>query len=123
MPIAFVGPDVEAGVIVMWSGAVETIPAGYALCDGTLGTPNLKDKFVISAGAVFGPGDSGGSQSHVHQFTGDGHAHDLAGGTIIEDVDPTGSINHSTTTEPASGTTDAGTNMPPYYTLAFIMKL
>jgi hypothetical protein len=34
------------GMIVMWSGTAETIPEGWAICDGTNGTPNLIDKFI-----------------------------------------------------------------------------
>ena len=38
-----------AGMIVMWSGTVATIPSGWLLCDGTNSTPDLRDKFVIGA--------------------------------------------------------------------------
>ena len=44
--------DVSAaprGMISMWSGVAETIPQGWALCDGTNGTPDLRDKFVLGA--------------------------------------------------------------------------
>lgn len=36
--------------IVMWSGTIAEIPVGWALCDGTNGTPDLRDKFIIGAG-------------------------------------------------------------------------
>jgi hypothetical protein len=43
------------GMIIMYSGPLVNIGTGpltgWALCDGTLGTPNLKDKFVLGAGA------------------------------------------------------------------------
>jgi microcystin-dependent protein len=35
------------GGIIMWSGAIADIPAGWALCDGTQGTPNLKGRFIV----------------------------------------------------------------------------
>lgn len=35
------------GAIILWSGALTAIPAGYALCDGTNGTPNLSGRFVV----------------------------------------------------------------------------
>jgi microcystin-dependent protein len=38
---------VPAGTIVMWSGSVTALPKGWALCDGTNGTPNLKGRFVV----------------------------------------------------------------------------
>ena len=35
------------GVIVMWSGSMEEIPKGWSLCDGSKGTPDLRDRFVV----------------------------------------------------------------------------
>ena len=40
---------VPKGVILMWSGSSDTIPAGWALCDGQYGTPNLVGRFVLGA--------------------------------------------------------------------------
>jgi microcystin-dependent protein len=36
------------GIIVMWSGS--NIPSGWALCDGTNGTPDLRGRFVLGSG-------------------------------------------------------------------------
>lgn len=81
---------IPTGVIVMWSGALNTIPVGWYLCDGANGTPNLKDRFVIGAGGAKAVGASGGSAtaslslsnvpSHTHSFsastsTTGGHTH------------------------------------------------
>lgn len=53
-----------AGGIIMWSGTIATIPTGFALCDGTNGTPNLTDKFILSvASAAENPGGTGGSHT------------------------------------------------------------
>jgi len=49
------------GTIKLWSGSVATIPIGFQLCDGTNGTPDLRDDFVIGAGSSFNPDDTGGS--------------------------------------------------------------
>jgi hypothetical protein len=38
------------GSIIMWHGTIANIPTGWALCDGTSGTPNLINRFVIGAG-------------------------------------------------------------------------
>ena len=35
------------GLIMMWSGADADIPGGWLLCDGTLGTPDLRGKFIM----------------------------------------------------------------------------
>jgi len=38
---------IPPGIITMWSGQVNTIPAGWQLCDGTGGTPDLSGRFVV----------------------------------------------------------------------------
>lgn len=45
------GGAVPAGVIVMWSGPVATIPTGWAFCDGTNGTPDLRGHFIGAYGS------------------------------------------------------------------------
>ena len=37
------------GIICMWYGSVASIPTGWALCNGSNGTPDLRDRFVIGA--------------------------------------------------------------------------
>jgi len=46
----------------MWAGLVANIPAGWNLCDGNNGTPNLTDRFI--KGGV--PGSTGGAATHTH---------------------------------------------------------
>lgn len=79
---------VPKGVIVLWSGAVNAVPAGWALCDGTNGTPDLRDKFLVGAGNTYAAGAAGGAASvtlatanlpaHNHGVTDPGHGHSLA---------------------------------------------
>ena len=38
---------VPVGTIAMWSGALDTLPEGWALCDGENGTPDLRERFVL----------------------------------------------------------------------------
>ena len=35
------------GMVTMWSGSIDKIPTGWALCDGTNGTPDLRGRFVL----------------------------------------------------------------------------
>src|SRR3989338_9908562 len=37
------------GMILMWSGIIASVPAGFALCDGNNGTPDLRDRFIVGA--------------------------------------------------------------------------
>lgn len=56
-------PLLPAGVVIMWYGSVSTIPVGWKLCNGTNGTPDLRDKFVVGAGSSYAPGNTGGTSS------------------------------------------------------------
>lgn len=58
--------SIPTGAIIMWSGLLSAIPAGWKLCDGTLGTPDLRDKFVRGAAAGADPGATGGAATHTH---------------------------------------------------------
>lgn len=111
------------GMIMLWYGSKATIPSGWGLCDGSNGTPNLATKMVMAVGGPINPGDTGGNMTHDHDFTGDGHAHDLAAGNKIVNDSPNGSYDHQTSSSPATGTTDNGNSMPPYHALCYIMKL
>lgn len=55
---------VPKGVIVMWSGEVDEIPAGWSLCDGSNGTPDLRSRFIVGAG----PGEG---SSYAPRASGD----------------------------------------------------
>ena len=58
------------GLICMWSGLLVDIPVGWDLCDGSNGTPDLRDYFVVGAAAGANPGATGGGNTHTHA----GHA-------------------------------------------------
>lgn len=112
-------PALESGIVVMWAGAIVDIPAGYVLCDGTHGTPDLRDRFIIGAGHHYPVGATGGSTQHTHTFTGDGHPHGIPGGLgLMAGLQ----FANATTVDPATGTTDPTSHLPRYYALAFIMK-
>lgn len=54
---------VPTGAIIMWSGSIGSIPSGYVICDGSNGTPDLRDRFVIGSGSNYSVGNSGGFAS------------------------------------------------------------
>ena len=81
---------IPVGGIIMWSGLIANIPSNYALCNGSNGTPDLRDKFIIGAGTTYDPSDTGGAATvtlleanlpaHTHTWTGTtssagGHTH------------------------------------------------
>jgi len=107
------------GLIVMWHGLLANIPPGWLLCDGTYGTPDLREKFIRAPADGIDPGGTGGSETHTHDFTGSGHTHDFVAGAAIS-----AGIGADTRTNSgnAVGTTNPGSSLPPYYALAFLMK-
>lgn len=54
---------VPKGTIVMWSGEKSTIPEGWTICDGTNGTPDLSDRFIVGAGKKYDIGDRDGKET------------------------------------------------------------
>jgi len=108
------------GLIVLWYGAEADIPAGFVLCNGANGTPDLRNRFVIGAGTTYAPDATGGGVNHTHDFTGDGHVHARGGlaAPAFEGI-PTDPMLSTAVT----GTTDYDGILPPYYSLCYIMKL
>ena len=127
-----------SGMIMLWSGSIASIPSGWALCDGSSGTPNLRDRFVVGAGNTYAVNATGGSAdaivvSHTHSITDSGHAHDISvsesgsgalrggfGSYIFGEKTTTSTTGITINSTGSSGT---NANLPPYYALAYIMKL
>ena len=64
---------IPIGGIIMWSGLISNIPIGWSLCNGTNGTPNLQDRFIVGAGSSYTVGATGGSSDAIvveHSHTG-----------------------------------------------------
>jgi hypothetical protein len=56
---------VPKGIIVMWSGSIDTIPNGWVLCDGNNGTPDLTRRFIYGAGNDLAPNIKGGDNHRL----------------------------------------------------------
>lgn len=123
---------VPSGVIVMWSGTVGNIPTGWALCNGSNGTPDLRNRFIVGAGSSYGVGATGGSETvtlTVEQMPT--HNHVASDYTLYNfRYEPksaysdwqrvmTGNLNNLTG---YAGGSNPHENRPPYYALCFIMK-
>lgn len=158
---------IPSGVITMWSGTTSDVPSGWTLCDGSDGTPDLTNRFIVGSGGSYSTGDTGGSNqvqlsvdempshghtgstdtsgSHSHGVRNDGsnygtgtnlfsgwssNYNDTAdrsvqftysyggGDALTED----GSHSHNISIN-SSGNDQSHENRPPYYALAFIMKI
>ncbi len=116
---------VPSGTIAMWHGLIANIPYGWTLCDGTNGTPDLREKFVRGAPDETEAGGTGGEAehtlttdempSHTHTFSGKGSSagSSYGSGTYVWDTKATN----------ATGGGAAHNNLPPYYNILYIMKL
>ncbi len=123
---------IPAGLIAIWSGASDAVPEGWRLCDGTNGTPDLRDKFVLGAGSSYAVGTSGGEgnviltvdqiPSHNHQVT-IGAVGSVWGNEIGTGRSYTVRTIHNTVYTTSTGRTQPHNNMPPYYALCYIMKI
>ena len=112
--------EFKKGMIIIWSGLIADIPGGWQLCNGTNGSPNLQGQFVIGAGAEYTVGEFGGADSHGHDVQGDGHLHGIESGSDIASGTGYGAVADE---QAISGTAISDLALPPYYALAYIMKL
>ena len=145
---------IPSGVIIMWSGTIASIPVGWQLCDGTNGTPDLRDKFIVGANQDTGGiaetivsgtlAQAGGSAMHIHEagtLLGPAHTHGFStttsgpssgGGAHCGDDGyatrwhthtVTGTTDTGNSGGPVTGETASASSLPPYYALAFIIKV
>jgi len=67
---AAAGAAVAANLIIIWTGTLANIPAGWSLCDSGGGRPDLRSKFVRGINTnVTNPGTTGGNTTHLHTET------------------------------------------------------
>ena len=91
---AAVAAAAPVGVISMWSGSIGAIPTGWALCDGTSGRPDLRDRFIVGAGSSYAIGNTGGFNTVTLNLTQiPSHQHNASGGTSIQDANHTHGIS------------------------------
>ena len=115
------------GSIVIWSGTVASIPTGWQICDGTNGTPDLRDKFIVGAGNNYSVGGKGGEATHTLTTAEmPPHIHNMEGfqiGSRWGAEHPTVISGGAGISTGSAGGGQAHENRPPYYALCFIMKI
>jgi len=142
---------VPAGIIGIWSGSVASIPSGWVICNGSNGTPDLRNLFVVGAGDTYAVGATGGSNTvtlaetnlpgHTHSVSGttasDGaHTHNVSGNTsntgahthnVSGNTSNTGAHTHSGSTSNTGGHSHnsdnvGGQNYSPFQDSNFPIK-
>lgn len=152
----FVGNGtIPVGGIIMWSGATNAIPGGWALCNGQSvngkQTPNLVDRFVVGAGASYAVGSTGGATNTILSMLQiPAHTHHYKDGYILENLGDFGSnyidgYDQLYSGKRGNGSLDSNNDTifyrwmyteatgaaspapvptaPPYYALAYIMRV
>ena len=137
--------ELVAGLILVWSGTIATIPTGWVLCNGSNGTPDLRNTFIMGAstddagvakGTICGSTEqTGGAPCHNHimcDMCFNGHQH--ACGSYVYVDDYSGSYSYSAwdamyyseyecpQPDCTNSCTDDTFHYPPTYALAYIMK-
>lgn len=64
------GDSMPKGSIVAWYNSSGTVPTGWAICDGTNGTPDLRGRFLRGASSAAEVGRAEGSETHAHHVSG-----------------------------------------------------
>ena len=132
----------KTGMITMWGGLIGSIPTGWVLCNGSSGSPDLRDRFIIGAGNTYNIGATGGATTKnlAHTHTGPSHTHsfsvtsgsisspNLIGGTGTSQYSGdhshavAGNTGSSGTGNTGSGGSSSQDIMNPYLTINFIIK-
>lgn len=134
---------IPIGGIILWSGSTGSIPDGWALCNGSNGTPNLRDRFVVGAGSGYAVNATGGAATvTLTEAQMPQHNHGAANSTdrVVRTTGNTdgfpnlgGQFGGATAQLSLSNTVGGGggankgssqahENRPPYYALAYIMR-
>ncbi len=127
------------GAIVIWSGSVDNIPDGWALCNGLTvnghPTPDLRGRFVPGAGGAYAVGSTGGEEkhkltvsempSHKHSYTFTGADLDLSwnGNNYFYNQSAHYSDKTNTKYTNNTGGDQPHENRPPFYALCYIMRV
>lgn len=118
-----------SGSIILWSGSIASIPSGWVLCNGANGTPDLRNMFVVGAGSTYSVADTGGATTHTHTVSvsnaSTGASISTNGANVNADSTPPFCLTSATLNDPThthTASTGSGSNLPPYYALAYIMK-
>lgn len=135
-------PNKPRGIIGMWLGLLSAIPQGWFLCNGSLGTPDMRDKHLKVASTTGEHGNTGGANTHSHAASnshshtqGGTHTHtgsasfvSSEGGTGVSSQNVSQGHSHglasvsSATSSWAASTiqADSSNNEPAYRTVQFI---
>lgn len=126
---------IPVGGIVIWSGAANQIPNGWALCNGQNRTPDLSNRFIVGVGGNYDVGNNGGEAAHalrLDEMPRHTHKFVFTGADIDADWKEKDhffcqhnkypNFRHEADTLETGGGV-AHENRPPYYALCYIIRI
>ena len=122
---------VPVGTIILWYGDAGSVPAGWAVCDGDNGTPDMRGRFPVGAGNKYAPGDTGGAASvtlTADQMPGHSHGYELrddGNRDAASGADCNDGVWHGdkSAISASAGGDQPHENRPPYKAIHFIMRV
>lgn len=118
------------GSIIMYNGKANEIPAGWVICDGKNGTPNLINRFILGSNVCGSTGGSGQITLSVAQLPPHKHKVSKCWYGQSDNADDRQVVRWDDSFDQNSqvwtGETGLGLPiniMPPYWTLIYIMKV
>jgi hypothetical protein len=127
VPPPIIPPTFATGMIMMWNGT--TAPTGWAICDGSGGTPDLREKFIRGSSTLVPIGSTGGNTSVTLGLSNlPDHTHGGVGLSTVSSDNTAGGYSYAATSGFTTGVTGLVTTtpfniLPPFYALAYIIKL
>ena len=120
-----------SGMIMMYNSS--SAPSGWYLCNGSNGTPDLRDRFIVGAGNSYSHGATGGSVTatdnvsinvSVSGSTSGGGSHSFNAGIFRPASHTVASSGHQHSWSGSGSGSDTVSidTRSPYYALTFIMK-
>lgn len=114
---------------MLWYGNANAVPAGWALCNGQNGTPDMRGRFALGVSDDYALGATGGEPTHTltpPEMPDHYHSFPLGayqGGGYAIAHQETGRHTDSVDYTGHAGGNQPHNNMPPYLALHYIMKL
>jgi hypothetical protein len=126
-PVSAAPGPVPTGTIIAWNRTSGAIPSGWAVCDGTNGTPDLRGRFLRGVATFADVGRMEGNEKHGHSVSG------TTDNPRSSNADAWGDTDLSRTKVPQatgldhthkfSGSTTVDVpHIPPSYTVIYLMK-